>query len=491
MKKILYILLVFAWGLSSCEDYLEVEPKNQVVVSTYNDVKATMGSCLAIYTKGNDFGYGQPFYSDPDNYRIFTYYSGVLDDTKYLSNWWGTNHRSTFHSSLQWYNESLHPELWTNLYSGIGFFNNVLYDLGEVDVTEDEANLIKGEAKFLRAWYLYKLMQYFSPYGNNNLGIPVNLNAEDVLSYDASRKTQEEVYAIIISELEEILTYSTEPTSFSLFYDKQMVNALLAQVYWFKGGSGAGMESDYDNAIKYAQTAMLGEELASLSEFGNMFKIDDNGTSKDNSNALLVCTPFGYTHSSLFTEVVCGYAAYGMNNFASERLYSLYSSDDVRNAWVNSIPGDPADFFAPKLGAINKFSNLQGQSFTSFFFFRIADLQLIIAESYARKGDNASAVSELEKFQMNRYNGYVSYTGSDVLQDILDERTKEFCFEYDKVWLDMVRTGKGFTRPAVDLTEEGTTYTLEDNDYRLTQPIPLVAELEENRIEQNPGWNFN
>lgn len=481
MKNIIYILLLLTWGLSSCEEYLEVEPKNQVVVSTYNDVKATMGSCLANYTQGNGFGYGQPFYSYPDNAKIFTYYTGVLDDEKYLSNWWATNNRSTFHASLEWYKESHHAGLWNNLYSSIGFFNNILFDLGQVSgVSDDEANLIKGEAKFLRAWNLLKLMQYFSPYTNNDLGIPVNLNAEDVLVYDSSRKTQEEVYAIIISELEEILAYTTESSDFSLFYDKQMINALLSQVYLFKGGSGAGVESDYDNAITYAEAAMQGEELTPLSDFNKMFAIDDNGVNKDTPDALLVCTPFDYSSRDIFRDVVCGYAAYGMNNFASERLYNLFSDDDIRNAWVSNVSG-----------AINKFSGLQLEGLSSYFFFRIADLQLIIAESYARKGDDTNAIIELEKMQASRINSYTGYTGSDVLQEILDERTREFCFEYDKIWLDMIRTGKGFTRPAVDKTEEGETYTLEDDDYRLTQPIPLVSELEENRIEQNPGWNFN
>ena len=55
-------------------------------------------------------------------------------------------------------------------------------------------------------------------------------------------------------------------------------------------------------------------------------------------------------------------------------------------------------------------------------------------------------------------------------------------------WLDMTRIQKGFSRLAIDKTD-GSSYTLKDGDFRFAMPIPQKAELTENPIVQNPGWN--
>lgn len=475
MKKIIYILFIVAGIFTSCEDYLEVDPTNVTVIKEYNDVKSLMGACLSEYTTSNEINGVNSFYSATANYLTFTYYSGQLEDETYLDTYMGRNNRQLFYSSLQWYQPSLHKTLWKDLYESIGFYNTVIDELNNLEnVTEDDANIILGEAKFLRAWNFFKLMQYFSPYDRDDLGIPVNLDANYVLTYDKSRRTQTEVYNIIISELEEILMYETKPTDFNIFYDKQLINALLAQVYHFKGGSGAGETTDYDKAIEYANKAIEGETLTTYDGVAEMFNVEDNGIFKEHPTALLVSEPFYWRFYSVH-QSISGMPDYGMAIYASERMINLFSADDIRSEWVNAS------------GEIYKFANIDVDC--PFFFFRIADLHLIIAESYARNGEEEKAKTYLEEFQSNRINNYTGYNGTDVLQEILNERKREFCYEYDMLWIEMVRTRKGFSRPAVD-DEAVETYTLEDGDYRLTQPIPVHSELENNKIDQNPGWNI-
>ena len=46
---------------------------------------------------------------------------------------------------------------------------------------------------------------------------------------------------ILIDELTDVLECETSPReTYNVFYDKKIVNALLAEIYLFKGGSGAG-----------------------------------------------------------------------------------------------------------------------------------------------------------------------------------------------------------------------------------------------------------
>ncbi len=486
MKRILsYILLGLAFA--SCEKYLEVKPTNQLAVSTYDDVKALLAGHLKMYTTGmfTLAGTNVPF-MDNTSYKVFAYYCDDLDIDRYLNNPFGRNNRSLFHNSLDWQNATVPGILWSNYYQNIGFYNMLEHELGEVDgVSQTDAQIVLGEVKFLRAWSLFKLMQYFSPYHNNELGIPVNLDAETVGSFDARRRTQSEVYDIILAELQEILDYTAVPTSYNIFYDKKLIHALMAQVFHFKGGSGAGAESDWDNAITHAKAAMEGRSLQGIDNFESL-EIEDEvlGLFKDKSASLLVINRGG---GPSYVNIV-GEPAYGSERYyqyATSALLDMYDPADVRYDRFFTV----TDWWGEKMvGMIVKFNKPDFSStYYALNFFQISDLHLIVAESYARKGDENSAREWLDEFLKHRIPGYTHYTGSDVLGAILDERRKEFCFEYDMRWCDLVRTQKGWSRKALD-KEDGTNYKLEDNDYRFCMPIPLNEELQYNKIDQNPGW---
>ena len=490
MRKILYVLIV-AFGLISCEKYLEVEPNNRVVVKTYDDVKSMLSTVLAEYTvTGYSNNKVKPDYRDKTRYLVFNYYAGLVDDSTYLDNYYGArNNAGLFYASLDWKYEFIHEGLWSDLYTNIGFYNTIIDELNGLEIapSQEEKEIILGEAKFLRARDIFKLLQHFSPYKDNKLGIPLNLNSREVLTYDKRRRTQLEIYTIIIEELKEILKYTAKPTDYNIFYDKQMAHALLAQVYLFKGASGAAEEEDYTNAITHASAALENESMLSVDNLGDMFKMeeDERGVFKDRQYALFVYVPFEYPNYTL--RDLTGPTASRWNpsraQKASKWLTSLVKPDDARTLWI-----DPAD------GGIAKFWPHEDMNGTPIYcLFRIAELKLIKAEAYARNNNLAEARVELEDFQRNRINGYINFTGTndEILDEILNERKLEFCYERDMVWLDLKRIGKGFQRPAMDQDEEEyKLYTIEDDDYRFTLPIPSVAELENNNIEQNPGWKI-
>lgn len=485
MRRIIYFVLLLA--LASCEKYLEVKPTNVLTLQTYEDVKSLMGAHLRMYTNTSSLPNTTIHYLDASFALLFHFYGDDLETGKYLDNWTGRNNRKLYNNSMEWKEEEVTAKLWKESYANIGFYNTVLDELANIKgVGENEANLIKGEAKFLRAWNLFKLMQYFSPYKLDEYGIPVNFDSHSVGNYDARRRTQTEVYGLILSELTEILNYTTQPTTYNVFYDKKLIHALMAQVYLFKGGSGAGAAEDYDQAIAHAEAAMEGRTLASIDEYTPIPRMESNtyGFFKDKPEALL----FDTRYDGSFMQGLIGIPVYGieagMCQFASDELYALFDDKDVRKG-----------LFFGENKEILKFEQIDPKENGSYgrsihLFFTMAELQLIIAESYARKGDDANAKSALETLQSKRIKGYVSYLGSKpVLEEILDERRREFCFEYDMRWCDLVRTQKGWTRNWAN-NKETPTVSMEDNDYRFCFPIPLNEELQYNKIDQNPGWNF-
>ncbi len=484
MKKIIILFICTVFVFASCEKYLEVNPKNVLTSKTYQDVKILMGGYLLYYKEGKILSNTTDAFTTTydDTYFTFNYYADDLDTDTYLEgSWLARNNRGLFLQSLDWHEGNLHARLWSSHYKNIGFFNTILYELEKhkSDITADEYNMIAGEAKFLRAFQLFKLLQYFSPYNNDELGIPVNLDPTAISTYDSKRKTQTEVYKIIIDDLEEILTYTTVPSStYNIFYDKDLVHALLAKVYHYKGGSGAGAAEDYTKAIEHAKAAIQNKQITSIDKMDDLFINDERGIVKNTDYALIAYYPFWYSNGGI-TNIV-GYQGYNHKMHMREDLYNLFSNDDIRKTK-----------FASEGALINKFSNLGYGSTNKYYFFRVAELELIIAESYALSGDNANAKIHLEKLQINRIENYTGYNGSDILQEIRDERRRELCFEYDIRWTDLHRYQTGWSRNALDLTEEGQIHTIENNDYRFTLPIPLSEELDyNNQIEQNPGWTI-
>ncbi|WP_421920213.1 RagB/SusD family nutrient uptake outer membrane protein [Marinifilum sp.] len=485
--KIKIYLLVLIIIFTSCEDYLEVEPKNKISMLTYEDAWQLMGAHLRTYFDNESLGGTTDALTSRsiDPYLVFNYYSDDLNvDTYLLYSWQARNNDGMFYKSLNWFQGTIHSKLWRNHYKNIGFYNTILDHLQKVKetVSEDEIIVVKAEAQYLLAYELFKLIQYFSPYDNDDLGLPINLDPLAISTYDSSRKTQTEVYQIITDLLEEILTYKTTPQDYSVFYNKNIVNGLLAKVYHFKGGSGAGSEDDYSKAINYAKEAMKGRSLTSIDNFSDLFKFgygDEKGILTDKNYALIVSVPSWYTNGGI--QNIIGRPMRNLNIHVSDELLNLYSPDDVR-----------LGAFVEPDGRIFKFSELDRYyEDNAHYFLRVAEMQLIIAESYARIDDLGNARLYLEEFQSNRINDYTGFEGSDVLGEILNERRREFCFEYDMRWTDLVRLQTGWTRNAVDKDEEGITYTIEDNDYRFTQPIPQEEELMfNNKIKQNPGWSL-
>ena len=320
-------------------------------------------------------------------------------------------------------------------------------------------------------------MQYFSPYHSNELGIPFNTDSQAVGSYNKQRKTQAQVYRFLIDELTTVIDCKTEPrATYNIFYDKNLAHALLAEIYLFKGGSGAGEKEDYVQAIMHAQAVMKNYPLQGIDEFKpfETYKTSEGGVYKNKDQALL--SFLWYTGDAGMYGTM---EAYGLLEFVRDELFELFDENDVRRSL----------YFNPENKAIRKFKDLPN-SYGVLHFFPVSEMYLIEAESYARNGQEGEARQALEEFQRHRIRNYQGYKGADLLQEIMNERRREFCLEYDMRWCDLIRIQKGWSRNSYQNPEEAV-YTLEDNDFRFCFPIPLLEEMQENnQIEQNPGWSM-
>lgn len=479
-----FLILIF----TSCQDFLDLKPKNQIVMNTLEDVQSMMSAYL------NGLGVYQ--YNPPTfNGRLmtrpftksltlgFTMYSNEMDMVRFPSTTWGSSYNTVYYENQDWLGKSLGSTAWTSFYAHIGYLNEAVVALEGLKGSDQPAwERVMGEAKTIRAYYILKLLEYFCTYDNNDLGIPLNLDPDQITG--GKRQKQSEIYRQIIDDLTEVLSYQTYTSDWNMFYKKEIVNLILAETYWFKALSGAKESTDWENAEKYAAAVLaLGKGLEKDAE-----DLKEEFTGRHTA-PLVTDNPYAFVKLS---SVIVGSVAYPEAPFGddvtrgqwpTEEFYNLFDEEDVRldaffgHAVLNGVT----------VPYIHKYKLITFTNETAVLF-RIAQAHLICAEANARLGRD-KAKTLLQEFQTARKS---KNSGGDVLEEILKERRKEFCYEYDYNWLDMKRLNQKVTRQAADAkTKEAVDFTLEANDYRYALCIPVDEELTLNPdLTNNPGWNL-
>lgn len=485
MKRLI-ILLITAGCLGGCQNWLDLKPKNQMVVGKMEDVKAMMSSYLFALTASDSYSIqfnGSrmrcPFTRDAA--ATFTMYSDDIDMRYVLpvGGSYAKKYEKEYYEAIDWNSQIFSEQIWRDCYLHVGYMNSVLKSLGELigDYEQSTFEKVKGEALVIRSFYLFKLLQLFAPYDNAELGIPMNLDPE--IFEGTARLSQQKVYGQIIGDLTTALNYKTEGDAWNIFYTKDIIHSILAQVYMFKAGSAVAEESDWELAEEHADYIVRNYSLPSTpAEIAAVIRPGVAGVIK-NKYVLLTLgwdiTPRNNSYSWW------GYPGYS-GQVIDAKLLSLYDPDDYR-----------LDLFFTELDngmtTYNKYEYVTWKLSDYINLFRIEDIWLICAEANARL-NRPKGKELLEEFKKTRIPGFTTYTGNDVLQEILLERRKEFCGDFDMRWLDMKRLNLEVTRMSLNATgETEVSFTLKAGDYRYAMRIPVDSELAFNKIPQNPGWN--
>ncbi|MCT4647424.1 MAG: RagB/SusD family nutrient uptake outer membrane protein [Carboxylicivirga sp.] len=496
-KIILLLSLLFlGLGSQSCSDFLDVKPRNKRIVKTPSDHKAILAGYMRFLNDqymGNAGAIKSLFHFDSSD-RL-TVYCG---ESNYVENYIADPETGEFkpnvYTVLNWMEKN--TQKWQANYKFTGYLNYIIDNIDEVkdDIeisTEDNyhtRNYVKGEALVWRAWAYYNLIQYYSPYKNNDLGIVLNTDIyEDPINANIERSTQSESYKQVFSDIRNALELldKTPTTPWNVIYNEEFINCLLANIYFYKAMSGAKESDDWANAEKYARLAIgdrvLSENPESLEK---MFDMGDSGYKV-------------YDNSQFTLRIVK--TSNSLGNFASNRyrggslvdaktplgVYNLYKSNDIRR--------DLYFMETPSGLIVNDKYNLHTATHKKegsiYVPYRLADNFLILAEALVRQNKINEGWEVLNSFKEKRYIEYdVSNTpssGDELLNDILLERRLEFFHECDVRWLEMKRLGYRFDRGVI----LGHEIVLEEDDFRYTWPIPILEfEDEESKIVQNPGW---
>lgn len=259
-RNIMILLVLFVGG-SSCDSFLDVHPKGEVLEGDLlKDAKGFENALYGVYaTMGTTELYGQNLsYYALD--LMAQYYICTDRDVEPLIQYDYTSTKV----------EDRFFDIWCKMYSNIAYVNNVLEHLEHFSPSDMQFyNIYKGEALGLRGFMHFDLLRIFSEQITENEeadGIPYStrfsLFAPDVLK-------AKDVYKRIISDLksaeqllddEELYASASSNANFlkdqSIHFNLQAVQATLARVYLTEGV--------LDSALYYAQQVMKSPRLSLL-----------------------------------------------------------------------------------------------------------------------------------------------------------------------------------------------------------------------------------
>lgn len=380
---------------------------------------------------------------------------------------------------------------------------------------------IKGEAKILRAFAYFTLVNYYSPTPtsgiNQEYGVPLVLDDYEV-NIQPARATVAQVYDQIIKDLKDgavqadasALNPATNASS-KVRFTQTAAKLLLSRVYLTRRAPG-----DAELALQYA-TEIVNNSNASFA------KIDALAPTipKDLNNP---DAPFDLTpkYVSYFSGAKEEFAEgqpetiweLDLNNNtnlvtgigSNISLPCYYNRTDSRKcllfnqAFYQSFPatdvrrGSPSTGLLTSLGVpvqdnprgywTNKYPRFtqEGNYFRNIKVLRFAEAQLNRIEALHLTGQNALALTELNAFAASR--GGSTYTGTNLLNDILTEKAKEFYGEGQR-FLDLKR----YNLPVVKTSNCTVNCNIPANDKLFVLPIDQTVLNANANLTQYPGYN--
>jgi len=467
MKRIFVytVMLVLLSVGQGCNKELALSPADKLPTDeALSNIKGVNAAVNGMYAgmRSTDY-YGR-------NYLIL---GEITADNVYLS----TSNSNRFLSSwrLSWIVSDVDVTgVWNRAYAVILRANNIINSIPVIsDGTAEEKNFAKGQALFIRALAHFDLLRFFAePYivgGGTSLGVPVITKFE---VGSPKRNTVDQVYAQIIADLTEVKSLLPEATNDPFNASSYAASALLARVYLYKGDNAAAIAE----ATRVINAGYAIQPANSLADFYNT-----PGTGEDifTLKILDIQTAGSDNLGQMFRK-----PGYG-DIRVSPDLVNILEPGDARRVFISAFNGSPSEF------QNNKFTGQQGISgLHSPKILRISEMYLARAEAYAKEGNYAAALTDVNAIRTHRNLAALENVANDaVLAAVLKEKRVEFMFEGHR-YFDLLRNKLDIVRNHCNNPEQLNTprCTIEATSNTAIFPIPQ-RETDVNRnIEQNPGY---
>jgi hypothetical protein len=541
MKRIFYIIIIAVLvNFTACEDYLETAPYSFTSPENFyqsaKEAEMALSGVYNVINTQNVQGKGNVSTFARD---LPCMLNGATDEVVIKSDYNNAGLTPFGNAGFTSDNEAINT-VWFWFYAGINRANYLIDKLDGIDDFQGNRKIeIEAEARLLRGFYHMILSMMHG-------GIPVY--STPIQDESQERQSIQEVYDLILSDYEFAFENLPHRASIASHVNKWTAAGLLAKAHTYlasaktSGTSDFGLalnsfawvdaDSHYQVALSYTTQIIQNSGYTLIPNYDYLFR--EATKSYQYEESLFSAEAANSPGMEVFNMLVFGFCPQGNANVnggsygffrPTGEIYKKYDAADVRfsHNLTGNLGGqtnnfeeiDGVKYYIP--GALNtgawtysigkyramdpKLRNLPGWANSiTIPLLRYADVVLLHAEAQYFTGDEVGARNTLtlvreravmEGHSVEELN--TAYHKSDFIEDLLDSRSRELCFEQWRRF-DLARFNKydeaianmsadfGFYNNIVPLIKQNW------KPERIWIPIPL-AQIDLNpNLVQNPGF---
>jgi hypothetical protein len=476
MKTNIILLFMILVALSSCENYLEFPPEQQVPETEFLQTEADAQKAVnAMY------GYLRSWDISAFNYLIL----GSLPS--------GDIMKGSSPGDGSWANEFVNyqytknngqiRDFWSSRYKGINLSNQVISNLPDIDMNSDLRKRMIAEAKFMRAFHYFHLVRVF---GGVPLVIQVPVGPEGLV-----RASAEQTWDQIVKDLKDAIDDLPATVSSSEYgrATKWAAKGLLAKTYMYR--------ENWSECKSLTEDIINNGPFDLYPDFYQLFRVEQEFC--EESLFEIVATQIagqGDLSNSQYAEVQAVRGQFGWGWFVPsddlaeafdaagdavrKKVTILYrgdvTEDDDSIVGIELMEGVTVPRYNGKVYVPSRIPRQIGPygCDQNVRILRFAEILLIDAEAALHTGGDAAT-------PLNRVRDRVGLDPitNPTFENIWAERRLELAGENDRFW-DLIRTGKA--------ASELSKYGFETEKHEL-YPIPQQEiDLSGGQLTQNPGW---
>lgn len=344
-------------------------------------------------------------------------------------------------------------DAWNYYYTLISNMNYIIDAADQMEGAEADVNYIVGNAYAFRAWaYAYCGMLFARSYigHEDRLCVPIYTEPTVAGTQGKARSTNREVFNQAMADIDKAIELIGEtPQKHVSHIDKFVANGIKARIALYMG--------EYQKAHDAALIAVQGGDY----KFNAAFHYND-AQDKSVLWGAEIITDQGTTNPQFLAHMDIAFGGYGAaaRKCLSAWLHDKMAATDARQSWwsYETLADGSTKGYQQYKFLFKDASN--PQTGADHIFMRAPEMQLIIAETACRLGNEDEARTALNDLMATREEGYdcsaktgtalgaltTDLTGS-LLEEILIQRRIELWGEYGRVY-DIKRLRQGFKRTA-------------------------------------------
>jgi hypothetical protein len=412
--KPVLVCIALATLVTSCQDFLDVEPENSLTQQEFWKTKSDVMSVVAATYNAARDNTEKSFLMGEVRADFITVAAGDYHDI-------GLHNISTSNSVANWYNYYN----VINLANTVNYFAPIVQQDLDKTLTQPIVNQIKSEMLFLRSLSYFYLVRIWK-----DVPLVLRPTISDSVEFYVPKSTEAVVLKQLVTDLELANTLASTDATVKGRANKYAIQALLADVFLWK--------EDYQHCKDYCDSIISSGKFSlepnltwfnlyypgnSLSE--SIFEIQYNDQLDQEENPL-------YTTYSTMTVRIDN-MAFGLDN-------------DIRKCWptVNAEKGPKWKYIGKDATGSTTQKRASGEYDANYIYYRYADVLLMKAEAIAEMGDqNLPEANDLvEQIALRAGRVYEdTYSLPDFRTALLAERGREFGAE-GKRWFDLLRVAK-------------------------------------------------